>query len=210
MEISSVTPPTMGWLEVVLDKNQVDYLWTCVKKAKEESYSVKDTLAGHITNSFKMVDRDNWFYKNVLTRCINKHYEAFADVHDVRPIHIADRKSMCLESFWVNFQKQHEYNPPHNHGGVFSFVVWMKIPTTSEEQHRLEFLKGHKNPGASNFQFSYLDINGRQTRFPYLMNPSMEGKMLFFSSDLMHSVNPFYECDEDRISISGNIFLTDK
>ena len=207
MKINPFRPPTLGWLEVALDKEHIDYLWKCIEKAKEDNLSVKNTLAGHITNSFEMVDEDDWFFNNVLTKCVNKHKEAFDRVHDSRPQHVADITGMSMESFWVNFQKQHEYNPPHNHSGVFSFVIRMKIPTKSEEQHKLEFLKGHKNPGASNFQFSYLDINGRQTRFPYLMNPSMEGKMLFFSADLIHSVNPFYECDEDRVSISGNLFL---
>mgnify|MGYP001461409266 FL=1 len=196
MEINPFRPPTLGWLEVALDQEHVDYLWKCIEEAKKENYSVKNTLAGHITNSFEMFDEDDWFFDNVLVHCLNKHGEVFG----------IGVENMSMNSFWVNFQKQHEYNPPHNHGGDFSFVVWMKIPTRSAEQHKLEFLKGHKNPNASNFQFSYLDINGKQKQFPYLMNPSMEGKMLFFSADLIHSVNPFYECDEDRVSISGNLF----
>ncbi len=207
MKINPFRPPTLGWLEVSLDQEHIDYLWKCIEKAKEYNLSVKNTLAGHITSSLEMVDEDDWFFKNVLYKCFKKHDEAFRKVHSTKKIHTAEITGISLESFWVNFQKQHEYNPPHDHGGVFSFVIWMKIPTKSEEQHRLEFLKGHKNPGASNFQFSYLDINGRQTRYPYLMNPSMEGKMLFFSADLIHSVNPFYECDEDRVSISGNLYL---
>ena len=207
MKINPFRPPTLGWLEVSLDQEHIDYLWKCIEKAKEYNLSVKNTLAGHITSSLEMVDEDDWFFKNVLYKCFKKHDEAFRKVHSTKKIHTAEITGISLESFWVNFQKQHEYNPPHDHGGVFSFVIWMKIPTKSEEQHRLEFLKGHKNAGASNFQFSYLDINGRQTRYPYLMNPSMEGKMLFFSADLIHSVNPFYECDEDRVSISGNLYL---
>ena len=39
------------------------------------------------------------------------------------------------------------------------------------------------------------------------MNPDMEGTMVFFPAKLQHSVNPFYECDEQRISIAGNIAL---
>ena len=196
MKINPFRPPTLGWIEVALDQEHVDYLWKCIEKAKEENYSVKDTLAGHITNSFEMVDENDWFFNNVLVSCLDKHREVYG----------IGVESMFLESFWVNFQKQHEYNPPHNHGGDFSFVVWMKIPTRSAEQHKLEFLRGHRKPNASNFQFSYLDINGKQRQYPYLMNPSMEGMMLFFSADLIHSVNPFYECDEDRISISGNLY----
>ena len=32
-----------------------------------------------------------------------------------------------------------------------------------------------------------------------------EGRMLFFPAWLQHQVFPFYECEEERITISGNI-----
>jgi len=37
------------------------------------------------------------------------------------------------------------------------------------------------------------------------MNPEIEGTMLFFPAKLNHIVYPFYDCEEDRVSISGNI-----
>ena len=37
------------------------------------------------------------------------------------------------------------------------------------------------------------------------MSPEDEGTMLFFPSQLDHQVYPFYDCDEERISVSGNI-----
>ena len=52
-----------------------------------------------------------------------------------------------------------------------------------------------------------IDILGNFLSHSYEMNPKIEGTMLFFPSQLNHSVNPFYNCDEDRISISGNISL---
>ena len=39
--------------------------------------------------------------------------------------------------------------------------------------------------------------------YDYEMNPEMEG----YARELKHVVYPFYNCDEDRISISGNIGL---
>jgi len=39
------------------------------------------------------------------------------------------------------------------------------------------------------------------------MSPDMEGTMLFFPANLKHIVYPFYDCKEERISISGNISL---
>ena len=34
-----------------------------------------------------------------------------------------------------------------------------------------------------------------------------EGRMLFFPAWLDHQVFPFYECEEERVTISGNIDL---
>ena len=43
--------------------------------------------------------------------------------------------------------------------------------------------------------------------YTYEMSPKAEGTMLFFPSTLKHQVYPFYNCDEERISISGNVSL---
>ena len=39
------------------------------------------------------------------------------------------------------------------------------------------------------------------------MGKESEGMMYVFPSTLYHQVYPFYECDEERVSISGNLFL---
>ena len=39
------------------------------------------------------------------------------------------------------------------------------------------------------------------------MSPKFEGTMLFFPSQLHHCVYPFYDCKEDRVTVSGNIIL---
>ena len=31
------------------------------------------------------------------------------------------------DGMWVNIQKANEYNPPHNHAGHISFVIYLKI-----------------------------------------------------------------------------------
>ena len=50
-------------------------------------------------------------------------------------------------------------------------------------------------------------MTGQVTDYTYAMNSDMEGTMLLFPAKLTHQVYPFYNCDEDRISISGNITL---
>jgi hypothetical protein len=41
----------------------------------------------------------------------------------------------------------------------------------------------------------------------FKLNPEDEGRVLFFPSDLNHQVYPFYGTDEERITVSGNIFM---
>jgi hypothetical protein len=116
-----------------------------------------------------------------------------------------------MDKFWVNYQKQHEFNPPHNHnsGVGFSFVVFMKIPTHWKEQHALPFSANSNTPCASNFEFLLGYGTGQVQTIPFLLSPEDEGRMLFFPAWLKHQVYPFYECEEERVTISGNIVLVD-
>ena len=112
-----------------------------------------------------------------------------------------------LEPFWVNFQKETEFNPIHSHSGVFSFVIWVKIPTDWREQHALPFLAKSNSPCASDFEFHYTTMLGEIGRHTYCLDKKSEGFMLFFPASLKHTVYPFYNCDKERISISGNLCL---
>ena len=57
----------------------------------------------------------------------------------------------------------------------------------------------------SAFKFIHTDNLGQFRHYNYELTPAAEGIMLFFPSKLNHIVYPFYECDEERISVSGNI-----
>ena len=89
--------------------------------------------------------------------------------------------------------------------GLFSFVIWIKIPTDWREQHKIPIAANSFSPVASNFEFHYNTLLGDQGKFNYFLNKDSEGMMLFFPSGLGHTVYPFFNCDEERVSISGNI-----
>jgi hypothetical protein len=84
-------------------------------------------------------------------------------------------------------------------------VVWIKIPTDYKEQHALPFSGNSHTPKASDFEFQYTTMLGDITGSNYVLDKKSEGAMLFFPAKLLHSVYPFYECDKERVSISGNI-----
>ena len=117
---------------------------------------------------------------------------------------------MRLEKFWANYQYKHEFNPPHNHSGLYAFVVWMKIPYSSEEQKKLKFLDGLKDVDkkAGDFEFVYTNLLGDISNYRYPMSPELEGTIILFPAQFMHCVYPFYDCDEPRISLSGNLMIS--
>ena len=193
-------------LENTLSDIAMDKLWEYISTAKENPKSYKGNLVGNLSSSLILNDTDNWFFDNVCIPIITEYKEVFNKYTGVF-IQKFFQKGVpyMLGSLWVNFQKQHEFNPMHNHAGVFSFVVFMKIPTDWREQHEIPFVKESNSPKASAFEFVYTDIMGTIQSYTYCLDSSFEGIMLFFPAEMMHLVYPFYNCEEERITISGNI-----
>mgnify|MGYP002624962770 FL=1 len=110
-----------------------------------------------------------------------------------------------LFSLWVNYQKKHEFNPIHIHDGLFSFVIWHKIPfKMSDEKARFPHMK-EKEIRAGHFVFLMPNELGQITSHAIAADNEWEGKIALFPASLNHQVYPFYTSDEYRVSISGNI-----
>ena len=201
---TKVPPQIFGWLETELPKSVMKRLQNYIKAAKKDSKNWNHHLAGNISKSLILKDKDNWFFKTILIPLIVKFTECYPSYTEGMSI-LTEDAPYCLDSLWVNFQKENEFNPLHNHGGVFSFVIWVKIPTSWKEQHALPISANSNAPKASDFEFHYTTMLGTLTNHKYLLDKESEGNMLFFPAKLMHTVYPFYNCDKERISISGNI-----
>tara|TARA_R100000005_G_C4891009_1_gene137851 strand:+ start:42 stop:698 length:657 start_codon:yes stop_codon:yes gene_type:complete len=201
--VKVVSPPNLGWLEKKLSEKEMDYVWKCVDNRKKESY--KSKLAGNITGSNELSDKSDWFFTNTLKPLCNVYADHFENIGESYPSVV--KHPYYLQTWWVNYQKQHEFNPTHDHTGVYSFVIWMKIPTRYSEQRKNPICIDSNNKVVSNFSFIYTDILGKTRGQIYKMDPEMESTLLFFPSNLCHQVYPFYNCDEDRISVSGNISI---
>ena len=61
------------------------------------------------------------------------------------------------------------------------------------------------NIKAGKFEFEYIDTLGGVKNFGFNLSTEYEGFMVFFPAKLRHCVYPFYEIDQPRISISGNL-----
>jgi len=200
--IKCIVPQQAGWIEVELDDDEIDFLWKSIENRGRDE---KPYLAGNIDSSYQIFDKDDWFYNTTLQRLCVDYESSFRNVGSNLPT--ANKHPYYLETLWVNYQRQTEFNPAHDHKGVYSFVIWMQIPTDYNEQKENPIAKNINSDHISNFCFDYRDITGEYQYYAYAMSKKMEGKMVFFPSKLTHTVYPFYNCSEDRISISGNICL---
>ena len=191
---------TVPWLDLRLTQQTMNYLWELINNPIDTGI-VNKGLAGNISKSNYVQDKDNWFFENVLKQhSEHMFYKQGSSYYD---IHVTKTESLpvfWLESMWVNYQKQYEFNPPHTHSGIYTFVVFMKIPTHWKEQHALPFSVNSSTPCASDFQF----LSG--VPIPNIvLSPEDEGRMLFFYASLPHQVFPFYGTEEERVTLSGNI-----
>jgi hypothetical protein len=117
-----------------------------------------------------------------------------------------------LSDIWVNFQKQHEFNPVHNHHGIFSFVIWMQIPFTLEEEIRnspCKRLDEFNQAGCFEFLVpSYTEAG--ISKCVIRADERYEGKIILFPAHIYHTVYPFYTSAFYRISVAGNVFVDKK
>ena len=198
-----------------LQQQMIDYLWERIDIAKKKKSCHKRELAGHISQSYKLDDPQNLVIQN-LYKIVNDPGNNPKMVEFIqREIENVYRRNGLenriiepyLTDLWVNFQKKGEFQPIHNHGGIFSFVIWMDIPYHYKDEAKLPSAKTScKDPPGGNFTFVTANgINRGMNNHIIPMSPEMNGYCCFFPSDLTHQVYPFYTSDKDRISISGNI-----
>ena len=206
MEIIQRSLPNIGVVEGKLSEQMIKNFWELIKEAKKKPDDMKNELAGNIKSSIRL-DGDSSliadFMKDILPSFIDNHIKSYgAPWREV----LKENERINLQSLWVNFQKKHEFNPPHDHSGVYSFVIWMQIPTSYEKQKKLPIaVNSNADNHISNFAFTYTDILVKIRNFAYNMEKEAEGYMVMFPSQLHHQVFPFYKSEKERISISGNI-----
>ena len=199
------------WIDTRLTEEEMNFLWDAI--SEENKKDASKTLAGEISKSEYIEDKDNWFYETTLKKHVERLF--YDDWDNYRKYHIVTEEKehplpkFEMNRFWVNYQYQHEFNPLHFHTGLYSFVIFMKIPTHWEEQHGMnndEF----RARVASDFMFVWSGEKGEEVyKKNFQMSSEDEGRMLFFPAWLQHMVYPFYNCDKERITISGNIRMYD-
>ena len=199
--------PNPGYLSYKLTQDEIDFLWKRIDKANKKHEVINGQLAGNISKSLNMGLNDiDPILKMVMPLCHEYPKQFGLPYRD--PVSGLAHNEMMLTEWWVNYQYQNEFNPMHAHDGIYSWVIWMKIPTESEEQNLLPIAANSNAQGQiSNFYFTFTDTLGKIVNYEIAMGKSVEGTLVLFPAQLKHSVNQFYNCDESRISVAGNISM---
>ena len=142
---------------------------------------------------FNITNKDDVMH-SFLMKCLNK----FPTI----------KKSVNLSVYaWININKPGDYNSKHHHPTCdLSGVVWLKAPQNSGEitfENPVEFQ-------TYNLIQSHTEEYKKSNNFchTWFFKP-IEGRMLVFPSYLLHDVGE-NKSDEDRISVSFNIRLSDE
>jgi hypothetical protein len=91
---------------------------------------------------------------------------------------------------WINIQKCTEWLPPHDHSGLVSYTIWVSLPETST------------------FEFIYTSITGETMKKQIILTPENEGELILFPSKILHCVHPFFNSETTRITVAGNIGIS--
>lgn len=181
-------------------KDEIAEIQSDFSKATPHNYN----LSGHIAKEYTLFNCRQ-HVEDISIELAHRYINEFPIVLDDYYREVQLNLPLRLGNPWVNFQKKYEFNPVHKHGGVLSFVIWIKLPyKISEEYERYPAVPGQLNSTAC-FGFHYTDSLGniQYSRIP--ADCKYEGKIMLFSNLLRHSVNPFYTSDDYRISVAGNL-----
>ena len=156
-------------------------------------------LAGHIDNENAYNEDDKIWFMNS-TADIFKAYVANLSRYSLNEIgNKPPVKGITLFSLWINYMKQHEFNPLHAHSGDVSFVIYLQVP--DEIKNEFKSFKGNGiGPGSIGF---YYGERADNIKTEYQFFPG-EGDMFMFPAHLKHMVPPF-KSNVTRISVSGNL-----
>tara|TARA_R100001244_G_scaffold125906_1_gene96153 strand:- start:303 stop:968 length:666 start_codon:yes stop_codon:yes gene_type:complete len=160
-------------------------------------------LAGNIKREYQL-KKNHKDIEQFLSVMAKEYNEAFDYIRHIK-VGNAD-VPVIMDKAWVNFQAKHEFNPPHTHSGIYSFVGFIQIPYSIDEIKKSPGAKSN-NPCAGGLSFVYNNMLGATMDFTFQATKEDEGLFFFFPARLHHEVYPFYSSNKYRITISGNLVL---
>ena len=169
-----------------------------------DSRKYNSQLVGNIKREYELLECKTHLKKllDPLVEQYDKKYDYF-NHFDL----LTKNVPIDLTASWVNFQQKYEFNPMHSHGGILTFVIWVKIPYDMENERTASPGIDSSFSVAGMFNFQYIDTIGSIRTYHIPVDKSMENCVILFPSKFNHCVYPFFSSDGYRISVSGNFKL---
>ena len=161
------------------------------------------TLAGQLKDQYYFPDKIREEFYRRFNPVFSQYRNIHCDFHKLTP----KKLEWGARVLWVNFMKQHEVNPMHNHGDDYSFVYFLNDIDLSEE-HKNHVARSNL-PGNVGFSFGEPHHPDRNWTTRQRWFKPKKNLLIMFPSLLEHFVIPFHT-DVERVSVSGNIYILNK
>ena len=145
--------PNLGYLEVKLTEEELAPLKEEIAEIQQDFSKAREhnaQLVGNLEKEYTLLKS-----KIALNKLVFKYLKAYDDVSNyTQKISVLTNDCpMIVDDAWVNFQQKYEFNPLHNHTGIISFVIWIKIPYDIKDEEATEPSRKSQNPLAGQFSF---------------------------------------------------------
>lgn len=180
-----------------IPKDIIDFLNTKIDKNNPNNKN----LAGHLKEEYNYTNIPDYVSNFI---CSKVNHPILSSIFKKIKI-LTQNKPIILDDLWINFQKKYEFNPLHDHSGLFSFIIFLKIPYDFEEEIKYFANTSFHGNVNSTLGFVFPAVSGELLQLNVAVDKSFENKMIMFSSKMQHMVYPFYTSDDYRITVSGNI-----
>ena len=181
---------------VVKCKIKPEYGKLLLDEAKNNKIDFRSKLAGQIDHETSYSDES----RNKAVPFLSQYFGVYDQAYQAYTQRKYDKKpEYVLSALWINYQKANEFNPPHDHDGKLSFVIYLKIPEELKQENK-KYVGKSCGPGV--IQFIYGNVS--RECITYLSYFPEELDMFIFPAWLKHWVSPF-KSDCERISVSGNV-----
>ena len=197
-----------------VDSNFTKQLIDEGRKLTKKEDDFNHNLAGNLKYGRSYIYKEDYilkvepYLKTYVERFFNGIYSQFGQntkmINNLLEVQNGRRKArqgnIRLDTLWINFSQKHDFNPPHNHTGVLSFVIFCQVP-----KEIFEVQADSNTQRAGHLHFSYGEEVNKLMGTEYPVKP-YEDLMFIFPASLRHFV-PAYWVDAERISVSGNFIV---
>jgi len=194
-----------GFLHCKFDNDDLQPVRDEIEKIQKNNFigprEFNSSLIGNIEKEYELTECHNYLEK-LLIPLLKEYDKAYNYVEYISVL--SKNMPITLKNAWVNFQSKHEFNPSHDHTGIFSFVIWTKMPYTRESENISSPGKKSKENLSGTFEFQYTDTLGKIQSHIIHADNEFENMCLVFPAKMRHAVYPFFSSDDFRISVSGN------